>query len=168
MLRQWKLRKGMLPASTSTMTMSRRDSSNVDEMLYAEIDDRYAHYLATAPDDKVPQRNLAHAVTLTVNNDASADIELPAECVRVISVRLSGWRRPARIIKSDSPLARLQTCSYVCGKTCGPIAVQRGTILTLYSRQPANAILTHLICVAAPADGSYEFDYDTFWNTNND
>lgn len=164
MLREWKRRKGMLPVSTSTMTMSRSDSSNVDEMLYAEIDDRYSRYLATASDDKVPQRNLAHTVSMVENDDASVDIELPDECVRIISVKLSGWKRPARIIGSDTPLARIQTSRYVCAKSCDPIALQRGRRLTLYSRPSSGSILTHLICVAAPSDGSYEFDHDTFWN----
>lgn len=156
MLREWKLRKGMIPFSTSSLQLTRADSGNIDDMLQSEIDDWYAELLSREAPELLPQRDFSSEVNLINNEDLSVDIELPDEAVRVVSIKMSGWRRPARIIEdSDSALARLQTSRYVSGKTSDPIAVKRGRRLTLYSKSDAGE-LTEFICVAPPSDGSYE------------
>lgn len=155
MLSEWKRRKGMIPVSTSTLQITRSDSQSVDEMLMTEIDDWYADILAHEAPELLPRRDFAGEVTVIDNGDGSVDIDLPDDCGRPVSVKMSGWRRPARIIEdSDSALARMQSSRYVSGKACDPIAVKRGRRLTLYSKC-GEGTLTELLCVAAPADGSY-------------
>lgn len=159
MLHEWKRRRGMLPVTTSRMTMSRTDSSNIDEYLKAEIDDWYAHLLATEKPELLPTSDFSQSVTVTDHGDGSVGVLLPDECGRIVSVRMEGWQRSARILDdSDGAEARLQSCRYVSGKGMDPAGVMRGRYLTLYSKVTANATLTELICVAAPADGSYMFD----------
>lgn len=99
MLREWKRRKGMIPVGTSTMQVSRRDSDTVDDMLLAEIDDWYAHLLATEPVMFLPQRNFANDVEVRDMEDGCVEVELPPECVRVVSVRMSCWKQDARIVR---------------------------------------------------------------------
>lgn len=156
MLKEWKLRKGMIPFSTSILQITRADSGSIDEMLQSEIDDWYADLLSREAPELLPQRNFASEVAIIDNGDLSIDIELPDDAVRVVSIRMSGWKRPARIIEnSDSALARMQTSRYVSGKTSDPIAVKRGRRLTLYGKSDAGKLI-ELICVAPPSDGSYE------------
>lgn len=156
MLKEWKLRKGMIPFSTSTMQLTRADSGSIDEMLQCEIDDWYAELLSREAPELLPQRDFSKEVNLITNEDLSVDIELPDDAVRVVSIRMSGWKRPARIIEnSDSALARMQTSRYVSGKTNDPIALRRGRRLTLSSKSDAGELI-ELICVAPPSDGSYE------------
>lgn len=158
MLREWKRRKGMLPVSTSTMVVEMLNSQSVDEMLMAEIDDWYSHLLATEHQMLLPQRDLKEEAKVTDNGDGSVEVELPAACVRPISVRLSGWKRAARIVEdSEGALARMQTSRYVRGGSSDPIAVVRGRRLTLYSKVDDGG-LQELTCIAAPADGSYEME----------
>lgn len=158
MLREWKRRKGMVPVGTSTMQVARRDSDTVDDMLLAEIDDWYAHLLATEPVFFLPQRNFADEAKVTDMGDGCVEVELPAECVRVVSVKMSGWKRDARIVKDcDCARARMQANRYVSGKCCDPVAVVCGRRLRLYSRC-GDGGLVDLTCVAAPADGSYELE----------
>lgn len=163
MLREWKRRRGMLGTSTSTLDMQRSDSNSVDTLIMAEIDDRYAELLATGPAELLPQRNITSGVELEWNEDGSADIELPAACVRLLCVRMSGWRRGATIVtEPDSMKGRMQSNPYVRGKSCNPVAVQRGRRLTLYTPVDREARLTQLICVAPPPDGSFMFD-NSMW-----
>ena len=158
MLVEWKRRKGLMPVSTSAMQVARRGSDTVDEMLLGEIDDWYARVLLTAPVELLPVRDMAGEVEVTDLGDGSVEVEMPGHCVRPVTVKMSGWRAPARIVEeADGALARLQTSRYVSGKTYSPVAVKRGRRLTLYSR-PDNGKLTELRCVAPPADGSYELD----------
>lgn len=158
MLREWKRRKGMIPVSTSMLQVSRRDSESVDEMLLGEIDDWYAGLLATEAPEFLPVRDIAAEVEIKDMGDGSMVVELPDECLRPVSVRMSGWKRPARITEDyDGALARIQSSRYVSGKSCDPIAVKRGRRLTLYSKS-GEGKLTELLCVAPPADGSYMFE----------
>lgn len=167
MLREWKRRKGMLPVSTSTLQVVGVENQSVDEMLQAEIDDWYAALLAKGETEFLPVRDFAGVVSVRDQGDGSVEVELPAECVRVVSVRMSGWRRPARIVEEyDGALARLQTSRYVSGKCCCPVAVKRGRRLTLYSKCGEGKI-TELICVAAPADGSYVFERSALFTIHN-
>lgn len=158
MLREWKARRGMTPVSTSTLQVTRRESETVDEMVQREIDDWYAHLLATADPMFLPQRDFSAVTEPRDAGDGNVEIELPEECVRLLSVRMSGWRRPARIVDdADGALARMQSSRYVSGKSCNPVAVRCGRCLTLYSKCGEGKV-TELLCVAAPADGSYEFE----------
>lgn len=95
MLREWKARRGMTPVSTSTLQVTRRESETVDEMVQREIDDWYAHLLATADPMFLPQRDFSAVTEPRDAGDGNVEIELPEECVRLLSVRMSGWRRPA-------------------------------------------------------------------------
>lgn len=168
MLHEWKRRKGMLPVSTSKLTVNRSDSDNVDDMLKAEIDDWYSHLLATERIELLPTRDMAAEVTLMDNGDGSVGMKLPDSCVRLVSVRLRGWRRSARIVDdADSALARMQASRYVSGKICDPVAVKRGRHLTLYSRTDQSPALSELICVAPPPDGSYVFDRSALTSVDN-
>lgn len=158
MLREWKRRKGMMPVSTSTLQVTRKDSDSVDEMLLGEIDDWYAKLLATEAPEFLPTRDIAAEVEVKDQGDGSVEVELPPDCLRPVSVRMSGWKRPARVTEDyDGALARLQSSRYVSGKRCDPIAVKRGRRLTLYSKC-GEGKLTELLCVAAPEDGSYVFE----------
>lgn len=155
MLSEWKLRKGMIPVSTSTLQITRTDSQSVDEMLQREIDDWYADLLEREPPELLPRRDFTAEAMVTDNGDGSVDVELPDDAGRPVVVKMSGWRRAARIIDDcDGALARMQSSRYVSGKACDPIAVRRGRRLTLYSKC-GDGTLTELLCVAPPADGSY-------------
>ncbi len=158
MLAEWKRRKGMIPVSTSLLEVTRPGSHMVDDMLTAQIDDWYARLLLTQPVEMLPVRNVAEKAKVTDMGDGSVEVELPAECARVVSVKLSGWHRPARIVEEDSAVARLQSSRYVAGRSCQPVAVRCGRRLTLYSKAADRCSLTELLCVAAPADGSYELE----------
>lgn len=154
MLTEWKRRKGMIPVSTSTLEITRAGSDSVDDMLLTEIDDWYARLLLTEPVDMLPVRDVASEVVAVDMGDGSVEIELPDCCVRVVTVRMSGWLQPARLVDADSALARIQASRYVSGKTHGPVAVKHGRRLTLYGCR-AGALISELRCVAAPADGCY-------------
>ena len=68
-----------------------------------------------------------------------AMLPLPEDFLRLLSVRLSDWRRPARIITDDDPASRWQSSPFagVRGNPARPVAVitanPAGRVAALYS-----------------------------------
>lgn len=158
MVAEWRLRKGML-APVTAGAGNREDGLEVDSLIEREIDRWYFGLLETAPAEYLPLKDFAAEVEPTLNADGSVELELPEECRRVVEVSLSGWRRCAKIVNGiDSPAARMQSSPYIAGGSWQPVAVRNGRRLRLYSSSGATAQVERLICVAAPADGTYLFD----------
>lgn len=75
-----------------------------------------------------------------------AMLPLPDNFLRLLSVRLSDWRRPARIISDDDPACRWQSSPFagVRGNPARPVAVitatPAGRVAALYSSMAGPAV----------------------------
>ncbi len=158
MVAEWRLRKGLL-APVTAGAGSREDGLEVDRLIEREIDKWYSGLLATAPADMLPLEDFAQELTPVFRPDGCVEVDLPDECRRVVEVRLTGWRRSARIVEdTESLVARMQSSPFIAGGSWQPVAVKSGRRLYLYSSSGDAPRLERLLCVAAPTDGSYLFD----------
>lgn len=131
-----------------------------DDYLYAEIEEWYTRLLLTAPPDMIDPVDYAGRVTLPPDVDGGVTISLPAEAVRLLSVRLMGWWCDARIVTDPgevSSLLALQVDPYTRATPMRPLALARpGGFVTLYPAGPGDAAET-LLCAARHPDGTYRF-----------
>lgn len=90
-------------------------------------------------------------------SDGCYALTLPPEAVRVLEVRLSSWRSPARIVTSAThPLAARQLHPFTRATPSHPVAVFAGGVLRLYPASAADSLAT-LRCVTF-REGEYAFD----------
>lgn len=150
-----RLRRLMEPAADGVV---RTDSAGSRRRMAARIAALYAQAVATLPAADLPVEELAAEVIAAPAADAAdlqagrTTLSLPARCLRVIDVRLSGWLRAAEPVAPSSPEALAQASPWSRAGTCRPVAVSLpGGVLALYpAGQPAS-----LRCVTAPKNDTY-------------
>ena len=87
------------------------------------------------------------------SRDGVTVLELPPDCRRLVSVRLSGWKRQAEIIDADSgdPRLKLIGNEYALPGAEHPLAIRRGRQYELWpgvpQLTPAEDILAEAIAV---------------------
>ncbi len=94
MLRQWQTSLGMLPARDG-LQIIRTDGVDTDAVIRRAMRLWYAQLLRSADPALLPVSDIA--AELVPHTDASGylTIDLPDSCVRLLSVKLFGWLRPA-------------------------------------------------------------------------
>ena len=127
LLEEWKLRSRLEPLRTDCV-ITRTDGIDMDTYLLRELRAWYMRELATAPVDTLPLTDIAHGLTMTRAPDGAGMVKLPAGCLRVVSVEMEGWHRPAVIVADhECAEAVAQTSPYSRGGVCRPVAVQPST-----------------------------------------
>lgn len=157
MLRLWK-QSVLYEPDRLDCAIVRTDGIDRDAMLARQIDAWYAAQLLKAPASMLPLTETASRLTPVRLPCGAAEVSLPEGIVRVESVLMEGWQRPA-IVTADpqSVLARRQLSPFSRGGCCAPVAVIHPDRRMLLYTPPA-ATPPQLISVMAiekPADGSY-------------
>ena len=158
MLEEWKKRKGFYQGLRNC-EVEREDGVDLDGLLSREMEDWYMRILSEAPIADLAVEEISSKCRVTVDREGVAVIELPMGCVRVVSVRLSGWRSSCLSVCSESSLmARKQVNPWLRGGASSPVCVGVGRRILAYSAVPnAENCLESLYAVCRPAEGCYEF-----------
>ncbi len=158
MLEDWKLRKGLALGRTDC-TVVRDDGVDLDALLLSEIDCRYELLLAEAPPELLPVADIAEECVMTVADDLTASISLPERCVRVLEVKLIGWKVPvSAFFEPDSEMARRQSSEWLRGRSECPVWVARRRSIDAYSAASrADLVPEWVVAVIRPDSGNYVF-----------
>ncbi len=157
MLGVWKLKRYFEPLR-SDCELSRTDGVDLDRLQIMEMREWYLNLLDNGDLSLMEVSEMARDVALKHQDDGSATITLPAECRRVVEVKLEGWRQTAIIVGPDSPIASLQRSPYSRGGSEEPVAVAHQGYLHLYTPVSTASRIVSLKCVLEPADGFYRLD----------
>ena len=154
MLAAWRLHRLLEPIRDDA-SVTRSDGLDLDALLAPEMDAWYTDLLLNGPPHLLVSHDIAGSVSVHPCAGNGMAVTLPPETVRVLSVRISSWQTPARILPPAS-------VPYLCGGNPylhplpqSPVAVRIGDELRLY---PAveGATVTELKCVLH-TEGEYEF-----------
>lgn len=161
MLDVWRLHVGYVPPITNAV-FTRNDGIDTDSLHRAEINEWYRRLLLEAPAERLDAEDLSQSVVLPTDADASDGstvIELPPSVVRILEVKLSSWRVPARIVTSPTHiLAARQLHPFTRAGRNKPVALFFGGKLRLYpAARPSGDRIDSLSAVTCSAD-LYRFD----------
>lgn len=158
MLEEWKKRKGFYKGLRNC-EVEREDGVDLDGQLSREMEDWYMRILSEAPTADLPVEEISSRCRVAVDGEGVAAIELPIGCVRVVSVRFSGWQSPClRVVPADSAVARRQDNLWLRGGASCPVCVCAGRRILAYSvASDRENLLESLEAVCRPAEGRYEF-----------
>ena len=162
MIDRWMLMKGFGPMRADASVV-RSDGLDLEALFEAEARAWYLGMLDTAPPHLVAAEDISDRVTLTVEADSTAFIELPDDCRRVVSLRLEGWRNDALIVAPDSVEARRQDNELTRGGVWRPVAVlDVGRRLSTRSLPPGPKRIASLVAVTDGGSDVYRFDESLF------
>lgn len=133
LLREWQLRH--LPvAELAGCSVTQAGGIDAEPLMLARMRDWYSTLLAEGPDELLAPVDITSRVSLAANADGSATMTLPGGTVRLLTVDMEGWSRPAVITYSPlSALARRQRSPLTRGCPADPVAVVDGLKVTLYA-----------------------------------
>lgn len=132
MLALWRERRLLIPSSSSANVVHPYPAA-LDSLLRSEIDAWYRRYLLTASPDLCAVDDIASSVTIKGRENGRCTLLLPAGTLRVVKVRLQGWRRDAVIITSPTPAEKArQNSQFTRAGRNLPVALHEGNLLHLF------------------------------------
>lgn len=144
-LARWRALRGYAPLRNNTQVA---DNPDLSLKLGAEMDEWYTRLLLDGDPSMLEPEQLAGETLLPPPEDECITLTLPPGTMRVLSVRLSGWRVPARVITAPAcAVARRQEHPYTRACASSPVAVfTPDGVLRLYPASPLDT-LESLVCV---------------------
>ena len=133
--------------SAGLLSPSDSDTLSQAELIESKIVDAARIILSDAPDDMVEGTSFTNAVTWKDSNGYYVgNMVLPADILRILSVKADGWNRPAEIISESDDAYKYQNCKYgVRGNPERPIAAivhtANGKSIELYTSKKKDATL---------------------------
>ena len=157
-LSKWRVLRGYAPLRDD-VSVTRTDGLDFDTQLECEMDAWYRRLLLEGDEWQLAPEELASEMVLPAPADGGVTFRLPDGAVRLLRVRLSGWRRAATIVSDpDATLALCQLHRYSRACASNPVAVVSpdGT-LALYPATASDRLVS-LQCVMLRDD---EFAFDS-------
>ena len=136
--------------SAGLLAPSDSDTLSQAELIESKIVDAARIILSDAPEDMVEGTLCTNSVTWTDSNGYYVgNIVLPADMLRILSVKADGWNRPAEIISESDDSYKYQKCKYgVRGNPERPIAAivhtANGKSIELYTSKKNDATLAFI------------------------
>lgn len=169
LIRERKLRKGLLPLSTGDYSVRIGESSTPDEVIGSQIRSWYDGLLRTAEAGEVGVFNLAEEIEeISRPEDNMLQLRLPERGVRLIEVELQDWGKGVSVFHAPgSAYERRQSDRWLRSTPESPGAVLQGRELRIYGLQPLQASrrtrvaadlkarVRRLMMTAQPEDGSF-------------
>lgn len=156
-LSKWRVLRGYAPLRDD-VTVTRSDGLDFDAILESEMDAWYRRLLLEGDEWQLAPEELSSGVTLPPPSGGGVTFALPSEAVRVLRVRLSGWKRAATVVSDPAgtpALCQLHPYSRAC--TANPVAVvSTDGSVSLYPACESDRLVS-LQCVMM-RDGEFAFD----------
>ena len=136
--------------SAGLLAPSDSDTLSQAELIESKIVDAARIILSDAPDDMVEGTSCTNNVTWTDSNGYYVgNMVLPNDMLRILSVKVEGWNRPAEIISESDDAYKYQNCKYgVRGNPERPIAAivhtDNGKSIELYTSKKHDATLAFI------------------------
>ena len=136
--------------SAGLLAPSDSDTLSQAELIESKIVDAARIILSDAPEDMVEGTSCTNAVTWTDSNGYYVgEMVLPADMLRILSVKADDWNRPAEIISESDDSYKYQNCKYgVRGNPERPIAAivhtANGNSIELYTSKKQDAKLAFI------------------------
>lgn len=136
--------------SVGLLSPSDSDTLSQAELIESKIVDAARIILSDAPEDMVEGTLCTNSVTWTDSNGYYVgNMVLPADMLRILSVKADGWNRPAEIISESDDSYKYQNCKYgVRGNPERPIAAivntANGKSIELYTSKKHDATLAFI------------------------
>lgn len=155
MLARWRSAHGLL---STVAGLAEEFSPELNDLHTAAIEEWYARLLAEGPEELNDPIDYSGTVTMPPAARGTVTFGLPPEAVRLLRVRLRGWRCDARIIPDpDGTLTCRQADPYTRASPDAPVALLRpGGFVTLAPAVDDNVPET-ILCTGRQADGRYHF-----------
>lgn len=156
MLDLWRRQQGMLPLRDD-LDAVRTDGLDFTPRLKAEMDAWYLRLLETAPAGLLAPEDCHELEGEQVAG--AMVVELPRDTVRILGVKLSGWKCSASVTDDPcSPLARSQRCALTRACAEAPVAVwdRAAGTLSLYPAVSDDLIVQ--LDLVVRREGEYSFD----------
>lgn len=119
----WRMMRGFAPLRNDAV-VTRTDGIDFDPMLEAEMDAWYRQLVRDGDPASLVAEELAGDIVLPAPADGCVTVSLPPGALRVLYVRLSGWRCPAAVVTDpDSAVALRQLHPYTRAGADRPVAV---------------------------------------------
>lgn len=157
MLSRWMLHCGFEPLRADAAVV-RTDGIDLERLMAQQMRQWYLDLLDTAPVEMLETDDIAAQLDVTTDGDGVGRVALPADCRRLISIRVKGWSRDATIVDAGSALARRQCNRLTRGGSACPVAVVEGRRVALYSLAGDTAVVESAMAVMRPADDVYRLD----------
>ena len=126
------------------------DTLSQAELIESKIVDAARIILSDAPEDMVEGTSCTNAVTWTASNGYYVGkMVLPTDMLRILSVKVEDWNRPATIISESDDAYKYQNCKYgVRGNPERPVAAivhtPNGKSIELYTSKKQDATLAFI------------------------
>ena len=137
--------------SAGLLAPSDSDTLSQAELIESKIVDAARIILSDAPEDMVEGTSCKNSVTWTDSKNGYyvGTMVLPADMLRILSVKADGWNRPAEIISESDDAYKYQNCKYgVRGNPERPIAAivhtDNGKSIELYTSKKNDATLAFI------------------------
>lgn len=164
MLEEWKTRKMLLPGRHDC-TMERDDGIDLDAVLVREIEADYDRLLREAPTEWLPVNDIAENCPIEIADDLTAVMHLPANCYRVVEVKLPSWKHAvSRMETPDSETARRQQNEWLRGGINAPVCVAGNRRLYLYSAGNHEEIRAERVLAVEPPEKGWFAFADAAWD----
>lgn len=136
--------------SAGLLAPSDSDTLSQAELIESKIADAARIILSEAPEDMVEGTACTNEVTWTDSNGYYVGkMVLPADMLRILSVKAEGWNRPAEIISESDDAYKYQNCKYgVRGNPERPVAAivhtANGKSIELYTSKKQDSALAFI------------------------
>lgn len=153
MIRLWLLRKGFEPLR-SDCRIERSDGADLEALARQECRLWYGRLLRQGPREALEAEDISGREDLSMGATrlGSIIIRLPADCVRVLEVKLRSWDAPAVPMDWDSPDGRRQVNPFYCGGPGSPVALllPDNRVELFSNTYDGEDILDYLFCATRP------------------
>ncbi|MBD5203121.1 MAG: hypothetical protein HDS81_07435 [Bacteroidales bacterium] len=143
--------------------VKRNDGVDMDMIVTEEVKKWYFNLLLTADERMLVTHDIEDALDVHPDGRGGAEVVVPPEVVRIISVRMRGWHAPARIVHdnalTDSALHRLrirQASKLTMSGPDNPVAMMHSNVIRIYPYIDGDEL--HTLRAVVMTDDLYEFD----------
>ena len=156
MIDLWLLRKGFEPLGAAG-SVARTDGIDLRRAAEEEVKVWYARLLDEAPTEWLVPVDLASRIAAEATADGRVALTLPADCRRLLSLRLAGWTQGALLVAPDSAEALRQGNPLWRSGGTRPVAVVDGRRVVFAA--PAEGVtVEEALGVTEPTGLVYSFD----------
>ncbi len=157
-LAAWLLRRGLEPLRTDCRIM-REDGIDLPRLERTAMEAWFSRQLREAPAWMLALVDVSAQARLSLLPDGIGRVTLPPGTVRVLSVEMSGWSRPALVVADTGhPRYAAQHNPFSRGGTNNPVAVQTAEDTLLLYTPAKDGAITRLEAICETTDGIYTFD----------